>query len=239
MEKRLGLLLALLLAAAACGGQTTVLSGRQVVSTIPWMPPQTAHYRLLQGDDMKGTGDLAIETQGDTLVLRQSFAFPDQKLTDEVSVVADAITLQPRSAGRVINGPEGERRCQAQYAGSKVTVDQRSEKDQRTDVLDVPTGSYDSWSDIFLWRTLAFGPDYETSYSDVLSCTLAKPEVIAVVLNLKERETVTVPAGTFQAWRLEIRSGGRTQKAWYADDSGRTLVRYDNGELVFELEGTG
>ena len=53
---------------------------------------------------------------------------------------------------------------------------------------------------------------------------------------MKEKEEVEVPAGTFQAWRLEIRSGGRTQKAWYADDGPRTLVRYDNGDLVFELE---
>jgi hypothetical protein len=53
---------------------------------------------------------------------------------------------------------------------------------------------------------------------------------------VKEKEDVQVPAGNFQAWRLEIRSGGRTQKAWYADDARRTLVRYDNGELVFELE---
>jgi len=238
VEKRLGLLLVLLLAVAACGGDTTVLSGREVVSTIPWTPPQTAHYRLLQGDNVKGTGELQIEAQGETLVLRQNFAFPDQKLTDEVSVVVDGATLRPQSAERVINGPEGKRRCQAQYTGTKVTVEQRSEKDQRTDLLDVPARSYDSWSDIFLWRTLAFAADYEATYSDVLSCTLAKPEVISVALKLKEKETVTVPAGTFQAWRLEIRSGGRTQNAWYADDPARTLVRYDNGDLVFELEGT-
>jgi hypothetical protein len=56
------------------------------------------------------------------------------------------------------------------------------------------------------------------------------------VLKVKAIEEVTVPAGTFRAWRLEIRSGGRTQKAWYADDARRTLVRYDNGDLVFELE---
>ncbi|MBI2912322.1 MAG: DUF3108 domain-containing protein [Chloroflexi bacterium] len=238
MHKRLGILLALLLAAAACGGETAVLSGREVVSSIPWMAPETAHYRLLDGDDVKGTGELRIETQGDTLVFRQSFAFPDEKLTDDVSVVADAATLEPLSAERTIDGPEGARHCQAQYASGKVLVEQQSEKDQRADELDVPTHSYDSWSDLFLWRTLAFAADYEASYSDVLSCTLAKPQVISVVLKLKEKENVTVPAGTFQAWRLEIRSGGRTQKAWYADDLARTLVRYDNGDLVFELEGT-
>ena len=152
--------------------------------------------------------------------------------------MADAGSLRPQSVERVINGPQGERRCQAQYVGSVATVTQRSEKDERTDRLDVPIGSYDSWSDLFLWRTLAFAQDFEITYSDVLSCTLAKPQVMPVALKLMDKETVSVPGGTFQTWRLEIRSGGRTQKAWYSDDQARTLVRYDNGDLVFELEST-
>jgi hypothetical protein len=49
------------------------------------------------------------------------------------------------------------------------------------------------------------------------------------------RETVEVPAGTFETWRLEIRSPDGTQRAWYADTERRPLVRYDNGNLVFEL----
>ncbi len=238
MGRCLPLIVCLALAAVACGGETTILSGRDVVSTIPWTPPQTARYRLLSGDEVKGTGKLRIEARGDALTFSQSFAFPEQKLTDDVSVVADARTLRPRSAERVIDGPEGARRCQAQYAGGTVTVEQRSEKDQRTDRLDVPTGSYDSWSDLFLWRTLGFAEDYEANYSDVLTCTLTKPQVLPVVLRLKGKETVSVPAGSFEVWRLEIRSGGRTQTAWYADDPPRTLVRYDNGDLVFELEST-
>ena len=60
--------------------------------------------------------------------------------------------------------------------------------------------------------------------------------MLPVVLKVKKTEEITVAAGTFEAWRLEIRSGGRTQKAWYANDEQRTLVRYDNGDLVFELE---
>jgi hypothetical protein len=44
-----------------------------------------------------------------------------------------------------------------------------------------------------------------------------------------------VPAGTFEAWRLEIRSEDGSQEAWYADTATRPLVRYDNGSLMFEL----
>ena len=59
--------------------------------------------------------------------------------------------------------------------------------------------------------------------------------MISQTVKVTEKETVEVPAGTFQAWRLEIRSSGGKQKAWYADTETRPLVRYDNGDLVFEL----
>ena len=99
----------------------------------------------------------------------------------------------------------------------------------------MPTRSYDSWTDVFLWRTIDFRDGYEASYSDVLSATLARPQVISQTVRVKGKETVIVPAGTFEAWRLEIRSDDGSQEAWYADTATRPLVRYDNGSLVFEL----
>ena len=35
---------------------------------------------------------------------------------------------------------------------------------------------------------------------------------------------------------LGVKCAGAVRQAWYADDARRTLVRYDNGDLVFELE---
>ena len=236
--RRLALVAAFGLLLAGCGGGETVFSGQAVLTVVPWSAAETAHYRLLDGDDPKGTATLSIEPQGSVVLFRQTFEIPDEGLSDEVSVEADGLTLKPRRVERTINGPEGNRICVADYSGSKATVEQKAGEDQRTDEVDVPTRAYDSWSDLFLWRTIAFEEGYEASYSDVLTCTLTKPQLLAVVLELRGIEEVSVPAGSFQAWRLEIRSGGPTQKAWYSDDASHTLVRYDNGGLVFELEST-
>ncbi len=228
--------LPLVLFAIACSGDSDELVARDVVSKIPWSAPETAQYRLLQGDDVKGSGELSIEASGSTLVFNQSFEIPDEDVTDSVSVETDPDTLRPATVRRTIDGPEGARDCEATYRAGGVTVEQKAKDEQRTDDLDVPAQHYDTWSDLFLWRTLDFFEGQEVKYVDVLSCSLTKPDLLPVVLKIKRMEEVTVPGGTFQAWRLEIRSGGRTQKAWYADDDARTLVRYDNGDLVFELE---
>jgi len=224
--------------ALACSGGEDDLVAREIVSEIPWTGPETFEYRLLQGDDVKGSGALTLSVTTTTFVMEQAFEIPEEEILDSISAEVEADTLRPRRVERVIDGPEGERRCEAAYAENTVTVAQRAGEDERTDTLSVPTPHYDSWSDLFLWRTVEFFEGQELKYVDVLSCSLAKPDILSVVLKVKEKEDVEVPAGTFQAWRLEIRSGGRTQKAWYADDERRTLVRYDNGDLVFELEST-
>jgi len=234
---RPGLALVVFLALiGACSGDSDGLVAQDVLSAIPWSAPETAHYRLLHDDDTKGSGELRIEAREGALVLAQSFDIPDQKITDTIQVEADAQSLHPKVVQRTIDGPEGKRDCTATYQGNDVTVEQQAKDENRRDQLTVPAQHYDSWSDLFLWRTLKFFEDEELKYVDVLTCSLTKPDLLPVVLKVKSREEVNVPAGKFQAWRLEIRSGGRTQKAWYADDAARTLVRYDNGDLVFELE---
>lgn len=228
------------LAALACaGGSSSTLSGSDVLGRIPWTAPESATYRLLDGKDVVGTGVLTIEERGQQFVLGQSFQIPKEKIIDTVNVVVDSATLAPSSVQRRITGPEGERQCQASYAQGTVTVDQSSQEGQRTDRLNVPIKAYDTWGDLFLWRTLDFAAGFEVRYSDILTCSLAKPGVLSVAIKVTGRESVEVPAGKFEAWRLDIRSGGGTQKAWYSVEPPYILLRYDNGQLIFELEPSG
>ena len=222
----------------ACGGGGDGLSGNtRVISRIAWTAPETATYRILNEDgDAVGSGVLKIEEQSGSLALTQDFKASREEITDEVTATVERETLKPQTVSRVISGPEGERVCDARYEGAKVTVEQHSDEDQRTDELDVPPDAYDTWTDLFLWRTIDFREDFDATYHDILTCALVKPDLIQVTLEVKERQTVEVAAGTFEAWRLEIRSGGETTTAWYADDTRHTLVRYDNGQHVFELE---
>jgi len=222
-----------LLALAGCKSETTTLSGEAIVSRIPWVRHEEASYRLMDGDEVQGDGLLRITSVNGLLTLRQEFE--SEEFHDEVVAVTLAGTMQPQSVQRVIDGPDGERRWEVLYEGGGAKVVQNSEDDERQDNLSVPTRSYDSWTDVFLWRTMDFRDGYEASYADVLSATLARPQVISQTVRVSGKETVEVPAGTFEAWRLEIRSEDGSQEAWYADTATRPLVRYDNGSLVFEL----
>lgn len=233
--RKLLVIIAALIFLYACGADEPRLSSQDIVDKIPWSGPEKAQYQVKQGNKVIGSAELTLEATGESVTLKQEFEFPDEEITDQISVIADAITLRPIEVERHLNGPEGPRDCEAQYARGVATVEQRTKEDQRTDRIDIPSQSYDGWSDLFVWRTLAFAEGYAVDYTDVLTCTLARPQLLAVGLKVTSQENVTVPAGAFETWRLEIRSGGRTQKAWYSTDASHRLVRYDNGDLVFEL----
>lgn len=226
------------LAAAACGDDDAIVS-QNVVSAIPWTAPETATYRILNDDKTVGSAELRIEKQDASLKLTQEFNFPEKQFTNKAEVVVDAGSLRPQSARFAIDGPSGKLNCEAQYSGACVEVHRKGEDTERTDSLDVPIGSYDSWADLFLWRALALADGYETRYSDILSCTLDKTQNLGVTLKVKGGETIRVPAGTFDAWRLEVRSGGQTQTVWYGVETPHRLIRYDNGTDLFELEPPG
>jgi hypothetical protein len=223
----------LALAAAACESESTVLSSGDIVSSIPWTAPEEARYRLMDGDEVKGSGVLRIEARDGKFSFTQEFE--NDEFRNEAVAVTDDETMQPQSVQYVIEGPEGTRRWQVQYGSGIADVLQHADDDERRDEIAVPAGSYDSWTDIFLWRTIDFREGFEATYSDVLSATLSKPQVISQTLKVTGQQTVNVPAGTFETWRLEIRSSDGKQKAWYADTKTRPLVRYDNGSLLFEL----
>ena len=223
---------------AACE-TTQSLTSNDVVDTIPWEIGETTEYRVLDKDDDKeevGAMVMSIEeaSQGQVL-LTQAFDFPERGFTNLAEVVASADELIPSSSHFRIDGPDGVLDCQASYSDTDVTVNRVGEDDERTDTIDIPQISYDSWADLFLWRTIPFASDLDLEYTDVLACTLDRTQRLGVELNVQERQEVTVPAGTFESWHIEIDSGGQTQDAWYSTDSTHFLVKYDNDDVVFEL----
>jgi hypothetical protein len=102
----------------------------------------------------------------------------------------------------------------------------------------VPEHAYDSLSEVFLLRTLAFEEGSEFAFNSVFA---ARPdgrdvEDDVVIFEVERRESVEVPFGEFEAWRIGIRGGvGQERTAWVAVEEPHELLRYDLDFLVYEL----
>jgi len=216
----------------ACSSGRSGPPASDVAGTPPWPEDEIMTYRLVDDDGKQlAVGRLIVEVSQATgqTTLRQRFE--SETTEDSIDVVVDSRTLKPVSSRREIinDNPDDEDLIEVMYteAGASVTIGDRQTG------LSVPEHAYDNDSSLFLWRTLPFAEGYEGSYVTVITNRRSRQDV---VLSVPRNETVTVPAGTFDCWRLEIATENARQVAWYADTPARPLIRYDNDrDVIFEL----
>ncbi|MEX0785460.1 MAG: DUF3108 domain-containing protein [Dehalococcoidia bacterium] len=236
----IGVALAAMLIQAGCFEEREACAqeAQDVVHSIPWGDEDRAEYVLLDGETMEecGTGLLEIERQGDQYEL--TLEFEGEGDSDQSVVVVDAETLRPNSIRRQRTIDDEIEIVEGEYDPDEevVRIVEITDGEERTIPrrLDEET-YYDNESSLFLWRTIDFEIGYEASYRAVLVNQGGTQQVIT--LEVVEREQITVPAGTFDAWRVEIRFADVDQVAWYADTPERPLVQYDNSVQLLQLTG--
>lgn len=219
------LLLAVTALVAACGERVTT----QVVPVARPLPErEEAHYRLLDSKGGQvGTAVLTIAPEGDGLRLGIAYDFGAAK-TDTGSASVRRDSMKPLRAERVV--VDGERRyvTRAEYGAAGVTVALEDGRRTRERKAELSEAAYDNLESLFLWRTLDQSVGTEVSYVNVVvdprRGTISRALGTARVV---QREEVRLAAGPVQAWRVEFRSAGVTNTAWYRADGARTLVRYE------------
>jgi hypothetical protein len=199
-----------------------------VVAAIPWDQNESLQYVLKERGRDVARGTLTIRVEGAQTRLGQRYTSGAN--SDEIEVVVDSATLKPISSRRVITEPDDEEVLEVAYTEEGALIRQG----ERQSGLSIPEHAYDNDTSLFLWRTIDFREVYEARYITIITNRRSRQ---TIELRVTGKEEVTVPAGTFTAWRLEIEGANAEQVAWYADTPARTLVKYDNDRgTIFELD---
>jgi hypothetical protein len=218
-------LLIAILFAAACGESVST----QVIPIARPLPErEEARYRILDDDGNNiGSAVLTIAPETDGLRLGLAYDFGAQR-TDTGSVVVQRESMKPLRVERVV--VDGERRytLTAQYGDDEVTATLDDGRRPRERSAELSDSAYDNLEALYLWRTIDHGVGTELRYINVvidprrgmISRVLGTVEVIG-------REEIALPSGRVDAWKIEFRSAGVTNVAWYRADSSRLLVRYE------------
>ena len=226
-------LLAALVLAGACA-QAEPLVIQDIVSTIPWPDQERAEYILLDRDtgEERGSGLLSVTRKDGQFELQ--LRFESEGDSDESVVLVDAITLKPTSVRREFRSEDEVIVVTGEYDPEEgiVRITEIRDDNEREIPLRLEEPYYNNDESLFLWRTIPFEEGYKASYNTVL---VNRAGLTLITVEVVGKEEVTVPAGAFQAWRVEIRIGDVRQVAWYADTPEHLLVRYDNSRQIFQL----
>ena len=245
----LAVLLAVLLAvvAAGCSAVTPSVKTADIFAAAPWRVGERHEYRLRNsaGDEV-GRGVLTTKQEGERLVLGQVYTEAmtpagAQPVRDEIAVTVDAKTLQPVAGTRATSS----RDASGKAASTRMTwtyridgalrlatkVEREGRKPEEGEQA-LRAHAYDNESSLWLWRGIAFVEGYDQSY--VSMNPLARSQQ-TVALRVPQREQIEVPAGKFETWRILLRNGRAVRTAWINSAAPNQIVRWDNGDLIFEL----
>ena len=225
MSLRLAALAALLLLLPACGATVTT----EVLAVEAPLPArEEAVYRIQDRSGVEiGRAVFSIAGDGENLRLTQDYRFGEDQ-TDRSVAVVDRQTMAPRSSERTIEDGGRRYRTEATFSSDRVTVTFTGERGERQREAAISETAYDNLESLFLWRTLVMDPGESVSYVNVvvdpkrgsISRALATVEVSG-------REYVRLPSGVVEALRVDFKSAGVTNHAWYAVDGDRRLVKYE------------
>jgi hypothetical protein len=241
-----GLLIALV---AACDSATPGPATGPVVDNVPFVDGERFVYELIDADgESIGTGELATTLEDTRWVLEQRYEGATETgepaPTDDITLGVDANTLLPFAGLREIerpgdDGPVEREVYEWSYTtgedGDRLEVTHDAGDGHDTDSLDLRDNYYDNEASLWLWRSLDFDEALDQNYVSVNPLEATQQ---TVNLQTPATETIEVPAGTFEVWRVIVRNGRAIRSAWINVEAPHQVVQWDNGDVIFRLESS-
>lgn len=236
-------IVALSLAGCAVVGPTVQTSA--VFAAAPWRVGERLEYRLMNTDGQQiGTGVLTVQLGADAnhLVLGQVYSGMSTEgakpTGDTIALTVDAKTLVPTQGARDTSSRDtsgglvsARTAWSYQSDGDRVRLTTQVEGGAAGSLV-VGAQAYDNEASLWLWRGIAFTEGYEQTYASVNPFARTQQEV---TLRAPQQGKVTVPAGTYDTWRILLRNGRAVRTAWISIAPPHEVVRWDNGDMLFEL----
>ncbi len=223
---------------AGCGGGSSAadVETTAIVGTVPFADGERLTYELRDDRGVLGHGVLTVKREGADLVLTQEYveaSVPEgaKPTSDRSTARVDATTLLPRSVERVVEGRDDTTTYAGEYSEDGRSVHLTRDGAHARDVK-LPEHAYENESSLWLWRALDLAEGYEGQY---VSVNVVERTRQTVALEVTGRQRTTVPAGTFETWRLQLRNGRATRVVWINVEAPHQVVQWDNGDVILRL----
>jgi hypothetical protein len=239
------LILALLL--AGCGAATqapaTQAPATQALATqtpaanplgldpAPFQNGATLDYQWLDANDATiGTSQFQFTLSDGMWTMAETDKIGELDQTIEMRL--DAATLQPLGEQKTIRTATQTVVLTTTYESGTLDIAANVNGETRTASLDVPANAVDNDQFLMTLRALPFAQDYATTYTVIVAQNALK---VDTTITVGAPVSVTVPAGTYRTWPVELEASGTNQTAWYQIDAPHELIQYNNGATLLQL----
>ncbi len=121
---------------------------------------------------------------------------------------------------------------EAEYGKDRVRVVSHGDGSEKVRIVEFDGPTFDNDQSLYLMRRMPLAVGYRTTMSlvPIFSCTY-----LPIGVEVTAIETVSVPAGTFECYKVDLDIQHTQQTFWYSTDAKRYLVKFEVGGIVGEL----
>ena len=235
-------LVLLIAALMACSDDSIAIS--KIFVAPPWTGTEEYSYRVTdKGVDGEGRCRLVTTPEsapGQTKIERLC---EKDEFRDDGTVIVDSRTLEPIESTRVnADTKKGKTSTfSVTYSGTVATFVADIDGKKRSTDRDLPEpdaespdpGWYDDESLLWLARGLPLQGGFHGGYAHVINA--GQPRILDVEVDVSGPETVTVPAGEFQAWRVRFRRESSIYDVWVETAAPHRVVKARIEDVTYEL----
>ena len=225
-------ILIVLLFAVLAAGQAQKAASNSSALPRPAMEPAagTWKYKGMYGG-YPWTGSTTIKDDGNVWTVTSESVFPDGPVTDVSTLEKGTLILRKESFKHFphLDQPWKPVTINLDFTGNKVsgmTTNARGQSQPFTVALSGPMFASEDGADI----TIGCLPLMEGYSASFRTFDIVKHKEDVLQLNVVGTERVTVPAGTFDSYKVELASSGADsykQTVWIAKDSRKPVKSYE------------
>ena len=223
---------------AATGSATAAGSGSPSELTLqaaPWTATEKDAYQVVdaQGKEL-GTTEFTFANQTNQWTISETDTISQTIIDSKMTI--DATTLKPIGEERNVQSPQQNVKITSKYSGGKLDITAVVGTDTKNATIDVPADAIDNDQVLMTMRAVDFKEGLQHKFTLVVSSSAQQLPTIVRVLS---KESVTVPAGTFDTWKTELDLGQAGKlTCWYGVDAPHLLVKEEQGQASFILTKT-
>lgn len=228
--KRVAIMPLLALIAVAIGCSSDGGAGLDLpLGPAPWKDGDRLVYDMMDpGGNKAGTLQYCVKKDGNAWVL--SSIDKTARIEQDIVMRVDSGTLRPLGEEKTINAMGTTVKVKSAYKEGKLEISGVVNGQDKSASVDVPATAIDNDQLQMTLRALKFVEGFEAPLVHIVG--LSGLDVDAAIA-VKGKETIDVPAGSFETWVVELDFGQTKHRAWYQVASPQNMIQYDKG--IFKL----
>jgi hypothetical protein len=213
---------------------TEQTSGGLTLDPAPWEDGELLRF-VLKTPSGQSVGDLSASVRSTNVDGREAWrveaymGIPKPEVAKYVHVEADRESFRPINT-MLYHSQLGTLRAHFTDSERQIKMNRPGEEPEpyTQKLADV---TYDNEQVLYLVRRLPLASGYKTSF-----LLTGRPGATAVAsLEVVGIESVTVPAGTFECFKVEIGVPPAVETQWFSTDANRYVVKVGNPQIIVEL----